>query len=353
MKKVCFYLSTKSLMLLFASLAACNGQPVFQADAQISEYVVEIFEDQKGNLWFGTMSDGVARFDGEMLTYFSEKDGLAGSTVASITEDQDGNMWFGTHSGLSRFDGKTFTNFTTKEGLCHDRVSNILLDSGGTIWVGTWGGVCRFDGSVFSDFPLPLPDVDVPDYLSTANWVTVIMEDSQGHIWFGRSGFGACRYNIASGEFIHFTKKDGLASNCVQTILEDKNGHVWFGTRVAERDHPDPDSRSGDGGLSRYDGETFVQYPEWEGLHHNDIYTIYEDKKGNTWIGATGVGAYRFDGSTFTLFKETDRMDLTHRFGLQAAWEDRNGVLWLGFSGGLFRFTDFAIVNVTQQGPWK
>ena len=51
---------------------------------QIAEYVVDIFEDKKGNLWFGTMGKGVARYDGNILTYFSTKDGLCGNTVASI-----------------------------------------------------------------------------------------------------------------------------------------------------------------------------------------------------------------------------------------------------------------------------
>lgn len=334
-------------------IAACGGQSVSKNSQPISEYVVEIFEDQKGNLWFGTMSDGVARYDGKTLTYISEKEGLAGSTVASIAEDQKGNMWFGTHSGLSRYDGKTFTNFTEKDGLCHERVSKILIDRSGNVWVGTWGGVCRFEDGTFSDFPLPIPEVETPDYVATKDWVTEIIEDRQGNIWFGRSGYGACRYNIATGEFTQFTKKDGLASDCVQAIMEDRQGHIWFGSRVAERDHPDPDARTGDGGLSRFDGKTFVQFPEWEGLHNNDIYTIYEDKKGDIWIGATGYGAYRYDGPTFTVFKETDRMDLTAGFGLQDALEDRNGALWFGFSGGLFRFKDSSIIHVTQGGPWK
>ncbi len=229
----------------------------------------------KGNLWFGTIFKGVARYTpsallrpGEKtLTYFSEKDGLPGTTVASIAEDKAGNMWFGTHSGLSKYDpsahfdsaqhkslrpgGKTFTNFTQKDGLCHDRVSNILVDRAGNIWVGTWGGVCRYKDGGFSDFPIPKPDVDLLPYQTTMDWITEIMEDKQGNIWFGRDGYGACKYDGAS--FTHFTKKDGLPSNNVQVIEEDEQGNIWFGTRVAENDHPDPEKRTGEGGLCRYD----------------------------------------------------------------------------------------------------
>jgi len=48
---------------------------------QISEYVRCIFQDRKGNLWFGTNSDGVCRYDGKALVYLSMKDGLAGRAV--------------------------------------------------------------------------------------------------------------------------------------------------------------------------------------------------------------------------------------------------------------------------------
>ena len=72
------------------------------------------------------------------------------------------------------------------------------------------------------------------------------------------------------------------------------------------------------------------------------------------WIGANGVGAYRYDGQNFTLFSETDRKDLMpYGYGIQSILEDRNGKLWLGMSGGLFRLEGSSIINVSQSGPWK
>lgn len=47
------------------------------------------------------------------------------------------------------------------------------------------------------------------------------------------------------------------------------------------------------------------------------------------------------------------RMDLTANFGLQAMTEDKNGTLWFGFSGGLFRFNGDLFTNVTKGGPWR
>lgn len=365
MKKNYLFLPICPLLFTIVFLISCNGQSnpnvlennqpelkiPLRNDTPIADFIVEIFEDSKGNLWFGTMAKGAARYDGKTLTYFTQNEGLAGNAVASITEDQQGNIWFGTQSGLSKYDGVMFTNFTKKEGLCHEQVSKLFFDKKGKLWIGTWGGICHYNGLAFSDFPLPAPDIEVPSYQATTEWVTQIMEGKDGNIWIGRSGYGACKYDGKT--FTHFTKKDGLPSNCVQAIQEDKQGNLWFGTRVAEKDHPDEDKRTGPGGLCFYDGQNFVSFSEPEGLSENDIYTISVDKSGAVWIGATGVGVYKYDGKDFTIYQETNRMDLTTGLGLQGVLEDRNGGIWLGFSGGLFRLEEASIIHVGQEGPWK
>jgi len=322
-------------------------------DSQIAEYVVAIFEDSKGNLWFGTIDKGVAKYDGKVLTYFTIENGLIGNTVTCFAEDKEGAMWFGTHSGLSKYDGKKFTNFTDKDGLVNNRVSELLIDKSGNIWVGTWEGVSKLNGTTFSNFPIPKPDVTLLQYqLTMKDWITEIIEDKQGNIWFSRDGYGVCKYDGKS--FTHFTKKDGLASNNVQVIHEDNQGNFWFGSRVAEKDNPNQDGRTGDGGLSRFDGKTFTRFDKIKGLSKNDIYAINEDNKGNIWIGANGLGAYCYDGKDFTLISETDRKDLMpFGYGIQDILEDKNGNLWFGLSGGLFRLKGNSITNVSQNGPWN
>ncbi|MDC0666897.1 ligand-binding sensor domain-containing protein [Nannocystis radixulma] len=349
------------LLLLFVSMfsASCSGQqatgpsaknsPVSEGPqapaqgagldtAQIAEYVVAVFEDGKGHLWFGTMNKGVARHDGRALTYFTEKDGLCGNTIHSITEDKDGALWFGGHAGVCKYDGKSFTRFFDTEG-------RVGTDRSDTIWVSTGDGVHRHDGTSFTRFDIPLAKERPAAYSIWPGRVTFQLEDSKGNLWFSTDGHGAIRYDGRS--FTQFTKKEGLCSNTVWSILEDRQGRVWFTCIQAYQP-----GTTGDGGVCYYDGRTFTRFPDVAGLSENDIYTIYEERSGNLWIGATRVGAYRYDGKAFTLFEETDRPDLTVNFGLQAMSEDRNGTLWFGFSGGLFRFDGKAFVNVTQGGPW-
>ncbi len=360
-----FYLHQQfySLLLLLVLITSCKGQtkpklsegnkpnnqPIpleekakLDAASQISEYIVEIFEDSKGNLWFGTVSDGAVRYDGKTLTYFSTKDGLCDNTVAGIAEDKEGNMWFGTHNGISKYDGKTFTTFGETTG--HISGCKILIDSKGQIWAGTTEGAFRYNGSSFSTFKIPNPVIDSPSYKIVPNKIWSIIEDKKGNIWFGRDGLGACKFDGTT--FTHFTKKEGLCSNNVSRIVEDNQGNIWFGSITS--DFP---KYINEGGVSRYDGKTFTQFPEIQGLSKNDIYTLYKDKKGDIWIGALHHGAYRYDGEKFTLFNEIDKTnDMLRIFGIQSILEDRQGTLWFGFSGGLFRFNGTSFTNVSKVG---
>lgn len=331
---------------------ASSSQVVVGDTNQIDAYVVAAFEDSKGNLWFGTNGQGVARYDGTALRYFSIAEGLIDNVVTGIAEDGAGNLWFGTQAGASRFDGKAFTGFGPAEGL-PGAGCKMLVDHTGGVWAGTSEGVFRSDGERFRAFDLPIPKMDEITYKMAPGKVWDLFEDAKGNIWIARDGYGACKYDPSAAlgtggtAFTHFTKKDGLCSNNVASIAEDAKGNIWFGSITS--DHP---RYIEEGGVSRFDGKSFTRFPEVRGLTANDIYNLFTDRSGNVWIGAVRVGAYRYDGTTFTLFEKTDRPDLTKYFAIQAFVADRNGTLWFGFSGGLFRFNGSSFVNVRRGGPW-
>jgi ligand-binding sensor domain-containing protein len=362
------YRSTCLLLAALLVLASCNAPPkppsveatppthpsatparaqsaVLDSMVQIDQYVVEIYQDQKGNLWFGTLSRGAAKYDGKAVSYLAEKDGLCNNTVVSIAEDQAGNIWIGTHAGAARYDGKTITNYVGDKGV-HGAGCKLLVDRNGGIWAGTNHGVFRFTGSEFTPFELPKPAIQDLSYKWEAGKIWNLIEDRQGNIWFARDGYGACKYDGRT--FTHFTQEDGLCSNNVATIIEDRQGNLWFGSLSS--DWPQYQNV---GGVSRYDGKAFIRFPEVKGLSENDSYTIYEDRKGNMWLAAIGHGVYRYADGQFTLFDQSDRKDLIMNWGLQGILEDRQGRLWCGFSGGLFCLRGGVFQNVTQAGPWE
>lgn len=72
-----------------------------------------------------------------------------------------------------------------------------------------------------------------------------------------------------------------------------QGGIIWIGTK---------------GGLSRYNGEKFVNYTFKNGLKANYISAISEDSKGNIWLVSGRKGLCRFDGSKFHYIKNSTRI---------------------------------------------
>lgn len=127
--------------------------PQSQPGEAIAGYVVAAFTDSKGVLWFGTMGKGVARHDGEQLTYLSPAGGKGENVVASIAEDRHGDLWFAGHAGtgLVQYDGTTFTQIWEEE-------TRVTADRRGNIWAGTRRAVFRAEGDRFTEFVVPLGD---------------------------------------------------------------------------------------------------------------------------------------------------------------------------------------------------
>lgn len=355
MKSIISILNNSVVVFLFMFTTSCNSQEkkveteeiTNQTEqkkaSQIGQYV-GVFEDTKGNLWFQTLSKGVAKYDGSKLVYLTMNDGLPSNRIVDIIEDKKGNLWFGTGAGISKFDGKTFTNFSEKDGLCSDMISNLLIDSKGNFWIGTWGGVCKFDGIQFKDFPIPYPNMETQINPDTKDWITSITEDSNGNIWFGRDGFGASKFD--GNTFVHYTTKEGLNSSNVQSIVEDNEGNFWIGTRVAEKDNPDPDKRFGKGGLNKFDGEKFIHFPKIEGLSENDVYAIYKDNSNDLWFSTLNKGVYKYTNKAFFNYKVP--------VPIMGILKDKKGIIWLGCAGGLYKIDHNGIViNVTINGPWE
>ena len=119
--------------------------------------------DQDGNLWFGTTGEGVYRYDGNVFTQFTEKDGLSNNSVWSILEDKSGHIWFGTADGVSRSEGKTIEIMSCASarlsGLAEAKpqsgknaVWNMMQDKSGIIWFGTSEDLYCYDEKSFSRY---------------------------------------------------------------------------------------------------------------------------------------------------------------------------------------------------------
>jgi ligand-binding sensor domain-containing protein len=352
------------LLLTFLLISSGNGKgtvfqydPLHGPDSQISQYIRRMFQDRNGNIWFGTNGDGLARHDAKSLVYFTVKEGFRGRAVRGIVEDRDGNLWFATDAGVARYDGTTFKTFDRDHGLGSLQVWSILIDNSGAVWCGTEEGVYRSDGGnpnrplTFKPFPLPAADLShQPGAYPAPKLVNVMYQDQAGNIWFGTNGLGVYRYDGTSSpdgkpRLTNFSEKDGLCNNFVQCIVQDNSrglhkGEMWFGTRF--------------GGMSRFNGYKFTNFSTQEGLSNNFAWTFLQDNSGynldgDLWIGSAGGGLMLYDGKTFRHFGEAEGLPNQY---VQSLLKDDKGRLWVGTSGGAFRFDGKSFINVTKYGPW-
>ncbi|NND32043.1 MAG: hypothetical protein HKN76_05580, partial [Saprospiraceae bacterium] len=268
--------------LAFKDDATAGFQCLGLAEGFTFSNVNDIFQDSHGYIWFGG-GDGACRYDGKSFTYFTSKEGLPLQGSTFVFEDIRGNYWFGSEtSGLCRYDGVNFTHFTTREGLKDNWVWSVLEDEKGYLWFGTKGGVSRYDPNENNGHGSFTHFTTKEGLIGNSIWS--LQEDSHGRIWFGSARpetKGVCCYdpdpNGGRGVFTQYTAKDGLIDDYVTSIIEDKQGNIWFGTWGSGVNRLDPGAFGGQG--------SFTHYTTNEGLASNVVPSMIEDNLGNIWFG--------------------------------------------------------------------
>jgi ligand-binding sensor domain-containing protein len=86
-----------------------------------------IFQDSKGNYWFGTYHEGVARFDGTTFTYFTINEGLIDNQIHAIQEDNNGIIWFNTQKGVCSYDGQQIVSRANENDITMEQPLNTLM----------------------------------------------------------------------------------------------------------------------------------------------------------------------------------------------------------------------------------
>ena len=315
-----------------------------QADTlQFTSGVRAIFQDSKGNYWFGSHTEGVSYFDGKSFQYFTTREGLADNQVRSIQEDTNGNIWFGTARGVSVYDKGKFTNYPAKsnspivdwnetrgdlwfnaiqdEGVNRFDgtnmnyllfpkpasqnaansygVTEVTKDPDGKIWIATYAALFSYDGTTVDAFDDHHFNLNGHEQLH----IRSVLADSKGRIWIGNNGIGVI---LMSGDStVHFSKVQGklipidafifntqhqqtskhTGLQSVFAIEEDAEGNIWFGDR--------------DSGAWRYDGASLTNFTVDEKFKSKMIWDIYLDNNDNLLFGMAEGGVYRFNGRSF------------------------------------------------------
>lgn len=312
------------------------------------ETVRSILEDSTGNMWFGSWEEGVGRFDGKSLTYFTVEDGLSANQIRSIHEDRNGVVWFEGGFGLSGFDGEriftpTNKNYTSKSDWHLNPEDLWFKEDGGIGATDIEGspGVYRYDGRAFTylTYPLPADRAGVGAYATTG-----IAKGMSGRVWFATYnaviGYDGESFTIIDDKSLGLDETTGWLH--VRCVFEDSKGNLWIGNNGI--------------GVIQYDGRTAVRFTQEKGLGMlgphggrttpqpgdvtdgsptlHRVFSIGEDRDGNIWFGTVEHGAWRYDGESLKNFSAENGLTSKDIF---AIFMDRRGDLWLT-GHGVFKF---------------
>lgn len=302
-----------------------------------------IFEDSKGRLWFGSLQEGVAVYDGSSFTYYSAQDGLTDNQIHHIQEDRKGVIWFTTQEGVSSYDGTRLVNHTQAtraktQALFPAPSQETQLGEwskwGNELWfaAGNREGVYRYDGQNLSYLAFPAPKIAH----ATENLfaLTSMSKGKSNRVWFGTYagvfGYDGKSFTTITDESLGFDRK--VAPLHIRSILEDSKGRLWIGNNGI--------------GVLLSAGDSIINFSERNGLIHpssgrrggkslpgtlEHVFTIAEDGQGNIWFGDRDAGIWKFDGTKLTNYTQKD--GLANDFAL-SIYEDKKGVLWFGMADG-------------------
>lgn len=308
---------------------------------QFNAGVRSIFEDRKGNYWFGSHEEGVCLFDGETFTYFTIEDGLSDNQVRTIQEDEVGNIWFGTGRGISSYNGERIINHKdeTEQSLSQKTTQNWKLATT-DLWfdAGISAGAYRYNGQRIEFLPFPvLANTSALDPTS----VTGFSQNSPTKIWIATYsavfGYDGTSFEIIDDELLEFTKETGQLH--VRSILEDSKGNLWIGN-------------NGIGVLLKTD-DSIVNFSAENGLIHPNssksgdpspkgtlehVFAIAEDNSGNIWFGDRDTGAWKYDGKSMKNYTIDAELNSQHIWDIYQT--KKGGLLFALGEGGIYKFNN-------------
>lgn len=139
--------------------------------------------------------------------------------------------------------------------------------------------------------------------------------------------------DAASADIQYLNVEQGLNYSYITTLYQDKKGNLWMGT-------------FGDG-VTMYDGISFYNWSKHEGLSGNKIQKIVRDKKGDFWFATDYGGLTKYNGYEFTHYTIRGGL-ITNR--LSDIIIDRENNIWLANNkGGVSKIIGDSIIHYTTN----
>jgi signal transduction histidine kinase/ligand-binding sensor domain-containing protein/DNA-binding response OmpR family regulator len=305
-----------------------------------SSSVMSIYKDRDNITWIGTDNDGIYGINDkdERVAHFDQSASpySISNIILSIYEDSNNNLWVGSYTkGLAKLNRKTGTCQYIPE-LLNEKIYCITEDNQKNLLIGTYGsGFYKLnltDGKIihFESRKSENDDFSI-DELSN-DWVNDILFDSEGLIWIAHYKGASC-YNPRKNTFINYLNQNTiLPKTVVYTLYEDKSGNMWIGTTE---------------GLYVFNkkDQSVKSYTVKDGLPNDVICGIHEDENGNVWISTyLGISKFIPAENRFVNYYIGDGLQ-GNEFTRGARFADKGGKIYFGGINGV---TDFYPKDITD-----
>ncbi len=160
---------------------------------ELSHRVMAMYEDSSGRLWLGTTSELICKVGDQFTVYHLAKD-QGPCDIRSIVEDNAGDIWVGTlGQGLFLLLGGKAGHFRPVDDFPAASARAMICDADGTLWIGSWGeGLFRFSHGQFARFS---SEDGLP-----RDKILCIVRDDAGVLWMSSDNgiFGIKRQTLDS-----------------------------------------------------------------------------------------------------------------------------------------------------------
>ncbi len=323
--------------------------------------VWNIYQDREGYMWFSTTA-ALVKYNGKEYQIIDKDKGLLEDFALNVRQDSKGNIWAGCPGGISRIANNKIRNWQLGK---FDDFYNVFIDSYNRVWAYNFqfasdiyfvenDSLFNFsqtnnfknqsilyvnedkkgalylltrDGKLYKYFTNAITEVPVSGFIQEVaarmfffdtegdlvlcgqkgvakiifNRFTSIpevkwilkesamygLESSNGYYWIATQENGIFRIKArnndkkTNGSILHITSRNGLPTDNLFTLFEDREENIWIGTNLK--------------GISKLSGMSFITYGKEEGFSAEAVLSIASNRKSIYCLTENGIFEFNQD----------------------------------------------------------
>lgn len=249
-----------------------------------TDSVTTVAIDPQNNIWIGTYSSGVIKYDGTSFQLF---DSLTYGLPSNIVTERDafafdsfGNVWVAfspAHDtawnpiggGIAKYDGNSWTTIVPTINIPYNVIYSIAVDHNGVLWVACYGKILKYDGVNWDEYTST-------NSILTDNYFSCMTVDKNNDVWIGTNSYPTHGNLIRISNSVLSVYSDlncDIPASYINSLSVDAENNLWIG--LYDLENPEIN------GLTRLSGSTFTNYDIYNSglstFYVNDVYAFKKD----------------------------------------------------------------------------